>query len=173
MRFSTFSAITTLAAAVFAQDLSQLPSCGYSCISVGVSGSGCSTTDIACLCKSSSWISELACCVSKSCDAADQQSIASIAEGYCSSAGVTTTLQATCASSATSAATNTAASVTATASSAASSLNSVVNSVVSSVSSAASTAATATTNAAPAPTRALGMGMGVAAAAAGLFAAAL
>lgn len=47
-----------------------LPSCASSC--VGTSFGNCGALDVQCICSDSSLIASLACCVSKSCDAAGQ-----------------------------------------------------------------------------------------------------
>jgi hypothetical protein len=78
MRFSTFSAIATFAVTALAQDLSAIPTCAISCVGDGLAGTGCNQIDVACICNSSAWISELSCCVSTACQPADQAGTSSM-----------------------------------------------------------------------------------------------
>merc|ERR1712072_1136394 len=106
MRFATISTIAAFAATAMAQLPGNIPSCGASCVGNGLAGTGCNTIDVACICNSASWISELSCCVSQNCEPADQQTIIEFAQGISQPVGVTNLpTSAGCSGSATASAT--------------------------------------------------------------------
>ncbi|KAF2435075.1 hypothetical protein EJ08DRAFT_645986 [Tothia fuscella] len=84
MRVTSVSVIVALAATGLAQSATDLPKCATSCVGNSLqSGTGCSTIDIGCICKSSGWIAGLACCVSKSCPKPDQDATIKYAQNLC------------------------------------------------------------------------------------------
>ncbi|EMC91475.1 hypothetical protein BAUCODRAFT_135071 [Baudoinia panamericana UAMH 10762] len=66
----SFLLLSALASVAFSASIPGLPACAGSC--VGTSFGSCSTLDVKCICSDSSLLSGLACCVSTSCNAADQ-----------------------------------------------------------------------------------------------------
>ncbi|KKY13873.1 putative cfem domain [Diplodia seriata] len=166
MRFSTVAAVIGYSSLALAQT-QLLPQCAQSC--VGTDFGGCGTLDVQCICNNKTLISDLACCVSTSCDAADQKTVIDFAQNLCKPQGVTDLpTSATCASGASSSATGSASSTgtSSAASSAASATGSAASSassVASSASSAASSAASAaaTGGAAVCQGSAAGMGFGL------------
>ncbi|KAF2810008.1 uncharacterized protein BDZ99DRAFT_301459 [Mytilinidion resinicola] len=179
MRFSIIAVIAALTSLSTAQSLlDQLPQCARTC--VGQNFGGCKTLDIACICGNSDLISNLSCCVSKSCDADDTKTTIEFAAQLCKTYNIIVPSVASCASSASatgtpsSTASGASASSVASASSA-SSAASESSSVAAKISSAAS-AATASPASATASSTGIaavnnvGMGVGMGAAVAGLFA---
>ncbi|KAL1643538.1 hypothetical protein SLS58_004898 [Diplodia intermedia] len=168
MRFSTVAAVIGYSSLALAQT-QLLPQCAQSCI--GSDFGGCGTLDVQCICDNKTLISDLACCVSTGCDAADQKTVIEFAQNLCKPQGVTDLpTSATCASGASSSATGSASSTGASSAassaasatgSAASSASSVASSASSAASSAASAAATATGGAAVCQGSAAGMGFGL------------
>ncbi|KAB2571564.1 putative cfem domain protein [Lasiodiplodia theobromae] len=149
MRFSTISTIIGLSSLALAQT-QLLPQCAQSC--VGTDFGGCSTLDVECICNNKDLITGLACCVSTSCDAADQQTVIDFAQNLCKPQGVTDLpTTATCASgasSATGSASSGSSSASSTAASASASATGSAASAASSVASSASSAASSATSAA-------------------------
>merc|ERR1711967_99071 len=99
-------AVLAFTGTVLAQvDISNLPSCAFSCVTdLG----GCNQLDITCICSDTELISGLACCVSKQCDAEDQDKTIQFAQNLCGGEGVDNlTTSATCASTASATASST------------------------------------------------------------------
>lgn len=67
---------------------SGLPSCATSCLSDGIQSSGCSASDIACICESQSFIEQLTPCVESSCSASELETVIQYAVALCGSASV-------------------------------------------------------------------------------------
>ncbi|KAI0398624.1 hypothetical protein F5Y17DRAFT_470733 [Xylariaceae sp. FL0594] len=81
-----------IASVVLAQDLGALPDCARSCLAeftTGGSIGNCRQLDAQCICSSDSFISGIACCLAKACDAADQKRAVDYAISFCSTQGVT------------------------------------------------------------------------------------
>lgn len=74
MRFLPALLLSLLAGLVSSDNIPGLPKCAGSCVT-GDSFGGCKLSDIKCICSNKSYLAGLACCVSKSCDAADQESM--------------------------------------------------------------------------------------------------
>ncbi|KAL2864588.1 CFEM domain-containing protein [Aspergillus lucknowensis] len=84
-----------------AQGMAGLPSCAQEC-ATGAIPKECSLIDVECICKTKSFVADMACCVSKSCEAGDQDAALDFANGICGGAGVSDLPQtATCASDST------------------------------------------------------------------------
>ncbi|KAI6816750.1 hypothetical protein KC332_g10604 [Hortaea werneckii] len=99
-------AVLAFTGTVLAQvDISNLPSCAFSCVTdLG----GCNQLDITCICSDTELISGLACCVSKQCDAEDQDKTIQFAQNLCGGEGVDNLpTSATCASTASATASST------------------------------------------------------------------
>ncbi|KAL7275512.1 hypothetical protein RUND412_001536 [Rhizina undulata] len=87
---SAFSIAALVAAvAVSAQTLADYPSCALTCLTEGLAASGCSITDFACACASTSFVDGSATCIQGACDAADQLTARDVSDALCKSAGVT------------------------------------------------------------------------------------
>lgn len=71
MHAITLTAVALLSTLAAAQ-IPGLPTCATSC--VGTSFGSCGSLDVKCICSNTELLSGLACCVSTSCDAADQES---------------------------------------------------------------------------------------------------
>merc|ERR1712230_331612 len=73
---TTMKGFTTIAIAslVSAQSLSDIPTCAERCLT-SLRNTGCSTTDVACICASSAFNVDFKNCVTGACDSADQQTI--------------------------------------------------------------------------------------------------
>ncbi|KAH9826141.1 GPI-anchored CFEM domain protein [Teratosphaeria destructans] len=117
MRTFTLGLVAALASVVCGADVPGLPACAASCVT---NFGSCNQLDVKCICSSKTLIADLACCVSKVCDAAAQASTITFANALCQGQGVNDLPQtATCAS--------TAASATAPASTPSSAANSTSN----------------------------------------------
>lgn len=71
MHAFTLTAVALLTSLAAAQ-IPGLPDCAASC--VGDSFGSCNGLDVKCICSSTEFIGGLACCVSKACSTADQES---------------------------------------------------------------------------------------------------
>jgi len=101
MRFS-FASIALLSfTAVLAQDVGDLPSCAQSCVGNSLSSTGCGNINVQCICGSKQWIAGLSCCISKSCNTADQAATIKYAQNLCSTVGITLPTTASCSNSTT------------------------------------------------------------------------
>ncbi|OJD32801.1 cfem domain [Diplodia corticola] len=167
MRFSTIAAIVGCSSFALAQT-QLLPKCAQSC--VGTDFGGCGTLDVQCICTNKSLISGLACCVSTSCDEADQQTVIAFAQNLCKPQGVTDLpTSATCASGASSATGSASSTGGSSSASTTGSAASATGSAASSAAAAASSASAASSAAGSAPTggaamckgSAAGMGFGL------------
>ncbi|KAJ5083799.1 hypothetical protein N7456_013226 [Penicillium angulare] len=109
-------ALATLISAATAQ-LGDLPTCAESCATDAVPSS-CGI-DVACICNSSSFLADIACCIVGKCDEADQEKTLKAAKKICAAGGVTdipTTVACTTGSAASAASTASTTSTTSTAS---------------------------------------------------------
>jgi len=163
MRVSIFAITIGLAGTSFGQ-FNGVPTCGQSCLTKYISGgniAGCSSLNVACICSNQSFLSDVACCLSVSCDAADQQIATNFADNLCKANGVTVPTAVVCTSTAASTASS-----TGSQSSSSASIAATTSSTPSSTSSSAAT--TSTSNAGPLNAAGLGAGIlgGLAAAAA-------
>ncbi|KAF8239081.1 hypothetical protein L208DRAFT_1386521 [Tricholoma matsutake] len=71
-----------------AQTLFPLPQCALSCALSAIAGTGCTLTDVACICSSALFITSLNGCIGTACSPADQASTIAFAQQYCATAGV-------------------------------------------------------------------------------------
>ncbi|KAF2148246.1 hypothetical protein K461DRAFT_282672 [Myriangium duriaei CBS 260.36] len=93
MRSFVYTAVAIASAlAVQAAAPPGLPDCTANCIDSTYGG--CGSFNIKCICGSSTWIAGLACCISKVCSPADQETTIKFADNLCAANGVTT-LQST------------------------------------------------------------------------------
>lgn len=95
MKTSTFLAIATgLTASFVSAQLDSIPPCALQCALQSLGQTGCPQTDIACICKSTSFIQGLLPCVQTSCNTPQllQDTVEAAAE-LCLLAGVTLTVQ--------------------------------------------------------------------------------
>ncbi|KAG7445292.1 uncharacterized protein BT62DRAFT_920554 [Guyanagaster necrorhizus] len=78
----------------------QLPSCAVSCTtSSNINYGNCSTTDDACLCQDTSFVTSVETCINSNCSGSDLQTALSEAQALCAAAGVTLTSEAVSATS--------------------------------------------------------------------------
>ncbi|PYI23367.1 putative CFEM domain protein [Aspergillus violaceofuscus CBS 115571] len=99
-----YAAITFLARliSVVAQGMDSLPACAREC-ATGAIPKTCQPIDVGCICGTKSFISDMSCCVAKSCSPQDEKAALGFALQLCSGAGVTDLpSSASCANSATS-----------------------------------------------------------------------
>ncbi|PQE10110.1 CFEM domain-containing protein [Rutstroemia sp. NJR-2017a BVV2] len=113
---STFILAVTAALAGLTSAQDGLPSCAKTCTTKFTSPSGgtiggCKSLDIPCICSSPTFLSDIACCLTDQCNAADQATAVLFAQNICKASGVTNLPSAvTCASSAAPTSSSTAAS---------------------------------------------------------------
>ncbi|KAF3906243.1 hypothetical protein ABW20_dc0102154 [Dactylellina cionopaga] len=93
MKASTVIALVASLAAVNAQgstpSITDIPQCALSCALGSLSNTGCaSQTDFACICAASSFINGITSCVQGACTQAELETTIKVAQGLCSSAGV-------------------------------------------------------------------------------------
>jgi hypothetical protein len=153
MKVSSVLTVLAAATAVSAQ-LDQIPPCALTCAISSLGSTGCGQTDIACICKSSSFITGLTPCVQASCSAADFEKTIKAATVLCAQGGVTLSIPVASATSALASASSAASSILSYASSSASSSSSAVYASISSIASSLSSVyinATVTTHV-PVPT---------------------
>ncbi|KAE9392109.1 hypothetical protein BT96DRAFT_924900 [Gymnopus androsaceus JB14] len=76
---------------LFSRQLSNLPTCAIPCLTATTTTTfgNCSSTDEACLCNNSQFISTTTSCVEGACTGNDLQTALQAAQGLCASAGVT------------------------------------------------------------------------------------
>lgn len=90
MQYSKIAFLATLLAPlVAAQDLSGLPSCALTPAISALGSTGCALTDVACICKDSSFLMSLETTVEAACDAADLATALQFAKTLCLTADVT------------------------------------------------------------------------------------
>jgi len=139
--FSKIALIAALAAPLIAaQDLSGLPSCAETPAIAALGSTGCSITDIACICKDSAFLTSLEPAVAAACSPADLATALQFAVDLCDSVGVTLTISTPAATSPAATSTPTPASTTAAPSSTPASTTPAITSAA-----ATSTLATVTT----------------------------
>ncbi|PQE03446.1 CFEM domain-containing protein [Rutstroemia sp. NJR-2017a BBW] len=103
---STFILAVTAALASLTSAQDGLPSCAKTCTNKftstgGGNIGGCKSLDIQCICSSPTFLSDIACCLTDQCNAADQATAVQFAQNICKTSGVTNLPSAvTCASSA-------------------------------------------------------------------------
>jgi hypothetical protein len=94
MQFTTTSsaAVAAVILGLVAAKSSNIPSCAQDCISQYTSGGNpignCTGPDVACICRNSTFINQVSCCVDGSCDSSDRDNAINYARGVCSAAGV-------------------------------------------------------------------------------------
>ncbi|OJK00558.1 hypothetical protein ASPACDRAFT_1856124 [Aspergillus aculeatus ATCC 16872] len=99
-----YIAITFLAGliSVVAQGMDSLPACAREC-ATGAIPKTCQSIDVGCICGTKSFISDMSCCVAKSCSPQDEKAALGFAVQLCDGAGVTDLpSSASCANSVTS-----------------------------------------------------------------------
>ncbi|RAK82446.1 CFEM domain-containing protein [Aspergillus fijiensis CBS 313.89] len=99
-----YIAITFLAGliSVVAQGMDSLPVCAREC-ATGAIPKTCQSIDVGCICGTKSFISDMSCCVAKSCSPQDEKAALGFTVQLCSGAGVTDLpSSASCANSVTS-----------------------------------------------------------------------
>lgn len=87
MKASTIFTVAAAAYTVSAQ-LDSLPTCALNCAVKSLGSSGCPTTDIACICKATAFVTSLVPCVQGACSAAEFEATVQAAQGLCQQAGV-------------------------------------------------------------------------------------
>ncbi|RJE26569.1 CFEM domain protein [Aspergillus sclerotialis] len=70
-----------------AQSFSEIPSCARTC-ATGSIPSSCNSIDVSCICSNDSFITDISCCVAKSCSKEDQDKTLNYAKQICAGAGV-------------------------------------------------------------------------------------
>ncbi|KAJ5670272.1 uncharacterized protein N7477_005635 [Penicillium maclennaniae] len=138
-------ALAALLSTTAAQGLGDLPDCAKSCATNSIPAN-CGI-DVACICKSDTFLSDIACCVAGKCSQSDQETTLQVAKKICAAGGVTGLPSAVvCSSSSTgSTTTATATNKTATSTTLSGSMTSTSTSTSGSTMTEASTKATAAT----------------------------
>ncbi|GKT40047.1 GPI-anchored CFEM domain protein ARB_01017 [Colletotrichum spaethianum] len=93
-----FSAVA-IALAGLAVAQTDLPACAQDCTNQYTSGNaiaGCSNLDIKCICSNSGFLDGIACCLTKACPPADQETAVKFAKNICTGAGVAVPDQVVC-----------------------------------------------------------------------------
>lgn len=85
---SVYAIAFAAVAAVASAQLDDLPPCALTCLTGGLSETGCDITDFACACSNEEFVSASAACIQSSCDADAQQAALAGAVALCKSAGV-------------------------------------------------------------------------------------
>ncbi|KAJ5123398.1 hypothetical protein N7448_009495 [Penicillium atrosanguineum] len=80
-------ALAALLSTAAAQGLGDLPDCAKSCATSSIP-SNCGI-DVACICKSDTFLSDIACCVAGKCSQAEQETTLEVAKKICARGGVT------------------------------------------------------------------------------------
>ncbi|KAK6535891.1 hypothetical protein TWF281_000142 [Arthrobotrys megalospora] len=91
MKTSAILAVATGAALAAAQ-IDKIPTCALTCAITSLSGTECLQTDIACICRASSFLSGILTCIQGSCDEAQIKQTLEAAQVLCAGAGVTITV---------------------------------------------------------------------------------
>jgi len=112
MKASVILSVVASAALATAQ-LSNIPSCALSCAISSIGSSGCSETDIKCVCQAKSFITSITTCVQGACTPAELQQTMTAAQGLCQSVGVTLTFPSSGGSSSTTSSSSSSAAVVA------------------------------------------------------------
>ncbi|OXV07311.1 hypothetical protein Egran_04924 [Elaphomyces granulatus] len=87
MHFS-FALIALVAAGVVNAQFPDIPNCALSCLVGPLTSDGCSSlTDFACHCQKPDLISQVSPCLEKSCNSADQSTVAGVVAKQCEAAG--------------------------------------------------------------------------------------
>ncbi|KAN0084858.1 hypothetical protein V8E54_001325 [Elaphomyces granulatus] len=87
MHFS-FALIALVAAGVVNAQFPNIPNCALPCLVGPLTSDGCSSlTDFACHCQKPGLISQISPCLLKSCNSADQSTVASVVSKQCEAAG--------------------------------------------------------------------------------------
>ncbi|KAF2200137.1 hypothetical protein GQ43DRAFT_473008 [Delitschia confertaspora ATCC 74209] len=163
MRFSSFATLAAFCSLALAQNpLSGLQPCARDCLTDDFGG--CALLDVKCICGNKNLIDNLSCCVSKNCNADQQQETIKFAHDICVANGVTVPTVASCAATAASTGTASAASVSSSVSSG-SVTSAPSGSSASTTPTAAGNSASSSagpTGAAALPTIGAGLGLGVA-----------
>ncbi|RAL09464.1 CFEM domain-containing protein [Aspergillus homomorphus CBS 101889] len=86
--YNTAIAFLSALASVVAQGMDSLPPCAREC-ATGAIPKTCQLIDVGCICGTKSFISDMSCCVAKSCSPEDEKAALAFAVQLCSGAGVT------------------------------------------------------------------------------------
>jgi len=138
------ASLSLASASILPRQLDQIPPCALSCALGSLQSTGCQTTDFACICQASAFVSSLLPCVQTGCSEAEIGNTVAAAQSLCAGAGVTLSIPT--------GATETSASVPATSSEAASTTETeaaTTSAPPSSQTSAATTSAAPSTTSAP------------------------
>lgn len=88
MKF-TYATLAIVVAVAQAQQISDIPSCAIGCFTSVLANNPCETlTDLACQCRQSQLLPQLAPCVQESCSPAEVETVRSAAQNLCASVGV-------------------------------------------------------------------------------------
>ncbi|EKV08446.1 Extracellular membrane protein, CFEM domain [Penicillium digitatum] len=87
MKFTILFALAALLTIAVAQGLGDLPDCSKSC-ATGSIPQNCGI-DFTCVCKSKSFLADVACCIADKCSKADQDTTIKVAKSICARGGVT------------------------------------------------------------------------------------
>ncbi|BFZ59399.1 hypothetical protein YB2330_000408 [Saitoella coloradoensis] len=154
MKAATVTLLATLGAATLASaQISGLPTCAATCFATQIGSLSCSSSDVACICGSTGFLTTLSECIFSSCSSSDQQTAISAAQSLCAAAGVSLDASAI-AASATAAASSVVASAVSASVTDSSSVSAAVSSAVSSAVSAVASASSHASGAAVATSKA-------------------
>ncbi|KAK6508897.1 hypothetical protein TWF481_003665 [Arthrobotrys musiformis] len=79
-------------AALAAAQLDQIPTCALTCAITALGSTGCSQTDIACICQASSFLTGILGCIQGTCTPSEIEQTLGAAQVLCAGAGVTITV---------------------------------------------------------------------------------
>ncbi|KAF3175649.1 hypothetical protein TWF788_008363 [Orbilia oligospora] len=82
------ASISLASAALLPRQLDQIPSCALQCALGSLQSTGCPTTDFACICRASAFVSSLIPCVQAGCSESEIESTIAAASALCEGAGV-------------------------------------------------------------------------------------
>ncbi|KAL9138244.1 MAG: hypothetical protein Q9175_000520 [Cornicularia normoerica] len=88
MKYSITAFALLAAPFASASSLTELPSCASSATEAGISATGCATSDFACICGNSQFVTSLHSLIEKVCSVADQQVTLAFAAQVCGAVGV-------------------------------------------------------------------------------------
>lgn len=112
MKYSIVALALLAAPFASASSLTELPTCAQSAAEAGISATGCATSDFACICGNSQFVTSLHNLIETVCSVADQQVTLAFAAQVCGAVGVSLNIPTPSASTSSTIPATTAASVT-------------------------------------------------------------
>lgn len=87
--FALAASLSLASASILPRQLDQIPQCALSCALGSLQSTGCQTTDFACICQATAFVTSLLPCVQAGCSAAEIDNTIQAAQQLCAGAGVT------------------------------------------------------------------------------------